>query len=32
MLPGARWARVLFFLVAVILAAGLVLSSITAPL
>jgi hypothetical protein len=32
MLPGARWARAIFFLVAVILAVGLVLTSITTPL
>jgi len=32
MLPGARLARAVFIVVAVILAVGLVLSSITMPL
>ena len=31
MMPGARWARWIFALVAVVLAVGLVLSSITSP-
>ena len=31
MMPGARWARIIFAIVAVIVAVGLVLSSIAAP-